>query len=311
MRRRLLDAVYEGAHDPAAHEGALAPADLAEPEGRVLTGSARPVFSSPSAVTDLVAIATSRGCIDRTHPAGGATSCRWAISARGSIRPRRWSTRRPSISVVAFGPERTMRQDPLFAFRIMVDIAARALSPAVNDPTTAVLALDQIHRLLRHAGLKKLDNARLSMMALVCSGWPIRRPIGKTSWRWRPRRDLPFLGLRSLQARPAPARHAGAPDCQAWPPQRAPALQRELDLLERSVARSFSRGGGSTPRQHRRPSGPGWLIAAPTPAGRITLGLGAARGDRRESIKQRPAGRRSPPSAPPSAAAVLRVAAST
>ena len=57
---------------------------------------------------------------------------------------------------VAFGPERTMEQDPLFSFRIVVDIALKALSPAINDPTTAVLALDQIHRLLRTVGQRQL-----------------------------------------------------------------------------------------------------------------------------------------------------------
>ena len=57
---------------------------------------------------------------------------------------------------VAFGSERTMEQDPLFSFRIMVDIALKALSPAINDPTTAVLAIDQIHRLLRFAGKHRL-----------------------------------------------------------------------------------------------------------------------------------------------------------
>lgn len=57
---------------------------------------------------------------------------------------------------VAFGPERTMEQDPLFSFRILVDIALKALSPAINDPTTAVLALDQIHRLLRSVGKRQL-----------------------------------------------------------------------------------------------------------------------------------------------------------
>jgi uncharacterized membrane protein len=55
-----------------------------------------------------------------------------------------------------FGAERTMEQDPTFAFRIMVDIAIKALSPAINDPTTAVLAIDQIHRLLRFVGLRQL-----------------------------------------------------------------------------------------------------------------------------------------------------------
>ncbi len=57
---------------------------------------------------------------------------------------------------VAFGPERTLEQDPLFAFRIMVDIALKALSPAINDPTTGTLAVDQIHRLLRVVGRRRL-----------------------------------------------------------------------------------------------------------------------------------------------------------
>jgi len=59
-------------------------------------------------------------------------------------------------SAVAFGPERTLEQDPMFAFRIIVDIALKALSPAINDPTTGVLALDQVHRLLRLVGQRKL-----------------------------------------------------------------------------------------------------------------------------------------------------------
>ena len=46
---------------------------------------------------------------------------------------------RKLVTAVAFGPERTIEQDPLFAFRILVDIALKALSPAINDPTTAVV----------------------------------------------------------------------------------------------------------------------------------------------------------------------------
>jgi len=44
--------------------------------------------------------------------------------------------------LIALGEERTFDQDPAFAIRILVDIANRALSPAVNDPTTAVQVLD-------------------------------------------------------------------------------------------------------------------------------------------------------------------------
>ena len=57
---------------------------------------------------------------------------------------------------VIFGSERTLEQDPLFAFRILVDIAIKALSAAINDPTTAVLAIDQLHQLLRSAGRRNL-----------------------------------------------------------------------------------------------------------------------------------------------------------
>src|SRR5262249_53193148 len=58
---------------------------------------------------------------------------------------------------VAVGTERTLEQDPRFAFRILVDIANKALSPAINDPTTAVLALDQIDSLLLCLGRRRLD----------------------------------------------------------------------------------------------------------------------------------------------------------
>jgi uncharacterized membrane protein len=47
------------------------------------------------------------------------------------------------------GIERTFDQDPTMALRVLADIALRALSPAVNDPTTAVQALDEIDNLLR------------------------------------------------------------------------------------------------------------------------------------------------------------------
>jgi len=64
-------------------------------------------------------------------------------------------------ATVAFGSERTMEQDPIFAFRILVDIALKALSPAINDPTTAVLAIDQVHRLLRAVGKRRLHGEEI------------------------------------------------------------------------------------------------------------------------------------------------------
>lgn len=50
--------------------------------------------------------------------------------------------------VLVLARQRTIDQDPAFGLRMLVDIAIRALSPAVNDPTTAVQALDRIETLL-------------------------------------------------------------------------------------------------------------------------------------------------------------------
>ena len=53
--------------------------------------------------------------------------------------------------------ERTFEQDPKYPIRLLVDIAIKALSAAVNDPTTAVQALDQIEDLLRRLARMELD----------------------------------------------------------------------------------------------------------------------------------------------------------
>ncbi len=53
--------------------------------------------------------------------------------------------------------QRTFEQDPKYPLRLLVDIAIRALSPAVNDPTTAVQAIDQIEDLLLRLGRRALD----------------------------------------------------------------------------------------------------------------------------------------------------------
>jgi len=55
------------------------------------------------------------------------------------------------------GRERTFEQDPAWALRILADIALRALSPAMNDPTSAVKALDGIDSLLGRLATRKLD----------------------------------------------------------------------------------------------------------------------------------------------------------
>lgn len=62
---------------------------------------------------------------------------------------------------VVRGAERSFDQDPMFAFRLLADIALRALSTAINDPATAVDALDATEGLLRALASRDLDVADL------------------------------------------------------------------------------------------------------------------------------------------------------
>ncbi len=63
----------------------------------------------------------------------------------------------PLLAAVRLGRERTFEQDPKYPIRLLVDIAIKALSPAINDPTTAVQTIDQLEDLLRRLGAAELD----------------------------------------------------------------------------------------------------------------------------------------------------------
>jgi uncharacterized membrane protein len=60
------------------------------------------------------------------------------------------------------GQERTFHQDPMFAFRLLADIGLRALSPALNDPATAVQVLDTMQSILSPLVARDLDVADIA-----------------------------------------------------------------------------------------------------------------------------------------------------
>jgi uncharacterized membrane protein len=64
-------------------------------------------------------------------------------------KPERLSSERETHLLAAFdmGPTRTMQQDVEFGIIQIVDIALRAISPAINDPSTAVSCIDQLSRI--------------------------------------------------------------------------------------------------------------------------------------------------------------------
>lgn len=138
---------------------------------------------------------------------------------------------------VMLGRERTLEQDPAFGFRIIVDIAEKALSAAINDPTTAVLAVDQIQALLQEVGERDLSTGA------VCDRNGRVRVLYRTP-NWE---DFVSLAVTEI-------RHYGEGSVQimrrlrsmlvslvgALPPARTACLLQQLDLLRVEVERTFS-----------------------------------------------------------------------
>ncbi len=107
---------------------------------------------------DLVHLAVDHRCVLRLLPrvgdylpSGVAVFGVWADDP-GDDPPT--VTTEAVIRHLGVGWERTMRQDLAFGFRQLVDVAEKALSPSINDPTTAVQCLDRIHDLLRRIAVR-------------------------------------------------------------------------------------------------------------------------------------------------------------
>ena len=79
--------------------------------------------------------------------------------------------------MVALGHERTIDQDPAFAVRIIVDIAIRALSPAVNDPTTATQMINHLEAVLAGVGTRVSERG-----ALTDADGHLRLAVRTRSW---------------------------------------------------------------------------------------------------------------------------------
>ena len=137
---------------------------------------------------------------------------------------------------VAIGQERTLEQDPTYAFRIIVDVASKALSPAINDPTTAVLAIDQIHHLLRNIGCRSLSEGRETdrqgVLRLVyrTPNWEDFVHLAVTEIRQYGRDSIQIM--RRLRAMLDNL-------IETLPEKRDPMLQLELSLLQASAKRIF------------------------------------------------------------------------
>src|SRR5690606_1781204 len=136
---------------------------------------------------------------------------------------------------VATGDERTMRQDPAFAFRLLADISAKALSPGVNDPTTSSQAMDQIELLLCRVGGRRLTAARYDRdgaLRLRYRGpsWEDLLSLAVDETRQYGEKSIQVLRrLRALLVRVR----------EAVPAFRRPPVDEQIGLLDSAAQRAF------------------------------------------------------------------------
>jgi uncharacterized membrane protein len=137
---------------------------------------------------------------------------------------------------VELGHDRTFEQDPKYAVRLLVDVAIKALSPAINDPTTAVQSLDQIEDLLLRMGRRDLDVGRVRDAA-----GRLRLVMPVPTWN-----DLVVLALDEI-------RYCGATSVQVMRrmralledlkehvrPDRREALEYYLARVDKGIRRDF------------------------------------------------------------------------
>ena len=137
---------------------------------------------------------------------------------------------------IHLGTSRSFEQDPKYAIRLLVDIAIRALSPAVNDPTTAVQALDQIEDLLRRLARRKFDIGQARD-----SGGTIRVTFPVPTWEdylALAFDEIRQFGASSIQVnRRLRAALVGLSDTMAVDDRRA-AVQQYLDHLTLGIGHS-------------------------------------------------------------------------
>jgi uncharacterized membrane protein len=140
--------------------------------------------------------------------------------------------------MIVLGNERTIEQDPAFAIRIIVDIAERALSPAVNDPTTAVQALDHLSDVLRLIGTTDLlqsrwhaDRAMQAGVVIPVRSWEEYLTLAVTEIREYGSNAIQVM--RRMRAMLEELRDEVRPENR-------PAVLEELARLEATVTRSFA-----------------------------------------------------------------------
>ena len=89
--------------------------------------------------------------------------------------------RTPLTDAVRIGFERTLEQDPGLGMRQLCDPACKALSPAVNDPYTAIQAIEHLTVLYVALAANRPGDCRPRRRGAMSGSLPVRSP---NTWRW-------------------------------------------------------------------------------------------------------------------------------
>jgi uncharacterized membrane protein len=206
-----------------------------EPSARVL--SRRPGSLQAVNVAGILRIAAARDLVCVTPRAVGdfVTNGSVLVEVYGS--PSGADERRLR-GMFALGHERAIDQDPAFALRVMVDVAIRALSPAVNDPTSATQVVDHIDGLLLALGRAQ----QYGVNVLTDAQGRVRLVIPRRSWC--DYLDLAVTEIRrygSTSVQITRRLRAMLEDLRAAvPPEQQPAVEQQLAALHRSVTMSIA-----------------------------------------------------------------------
>ena len=231
--RRVIEEMY--APRGAGDADAWLPAVVAAPVARTLRHWGRPSAVQALDVAALLEIACASDVVLGVSAAVGDTLVEGTpmLLVHGARAVDERALRR----AFSLGDERTFEQDPKYALRLLVDIAIRALSPAINDPTTAVQALDQIEDLLLRLGRRRLDigairDARGALRVVV--PFPTWDDFLMLAFD-----EIRLCGASSVQVMRR-MRALTADLIDALPPDRHSALARYKKRLDATIAHAFS-----------------------------------------------------------------------
>jgi uncharacterized membrane protein len=225
--------------------------DLAQPTATTMTSldqtaNACPVHSSRTgtiqavSVDGLVGWAQDHACTLVFHHAVGDF-----VHPHGPLLEIRGPSPPPNAShdlegMIALGKERTVEQDPAFAVRVIVDVANRALSAAINDPTTAVQVLDYLEDMLLVIGRADFsghgtffDPDGTPRVVLPSRGWEEYLALGVTEIREFGGSSVQVV--RRLRALLLRLREHVLPEHRA-------AVEEQLARLDATVSERFGQG---------------------------------------------------------------------